>query len=91
VTPPLLPRMLATGGDAQQPTHRGNRIVGLLIAHELEPFGGIVSRENQRPALRGSAFKLELAILAPQPLERAPLSSEAIASTACALTGRSSF
>jgi hypothetical protein len=28
VTPPLLPRIVATGGDTQQPTHRGNWIVG---------------------------------------------------------------
>src|SRR5262249_51901846 len=41
-----------TGGDTQQPTHAGNRIVRLVIAHELEPFRGIVfvSRANQAAA-----------------------------------------
>src|SRR6516164_8242237 len=50
--PPLHPRIVATGGDTQQPTHAGNRIVRLVIAHELEPFCGIVfvSRANQAAA-----------------------------------------
>ncbi len=45
-----------TGGDTQQPTHAGNRIVRLVIAHELEPLCGIVfvSRANQAAALTGS-------------------------------------
>jgi hypothetical protein len=48
----LLPRMVATGGDAQQPAHRGDRILGLVIAHEPEPFAGIafVSPANQAAA-----------------------------------------
>src|SRR5262249_37829480 len=48
----LHPRIVATGGDTQQPTHAGNRIVRLVIAHELEPFRGIVfvSRANQAAA-----------------------------------------
>jgi hypothetical protein len=35
--------------DTQQPAHGGGRIVGLVIAHEPEPFAGImfVSRANQ--------------------------------------------
>ena len=51
---PLHPRMIAAGGDAQQPAHRGDRIVGLVIAHEPEPFRGIafVSRANQAAAPR---------------------------------------
>ena len=38
--------------DTQQPTRAGNRIVRLVIAHEPEPFGGIVfvSRANQAAA-----------------------------------------
>src|SRR6185437_15150416 len=50
--PPLHPRIVATGGDTQQPTHAGNRIVRLVIAHELEPLCGIVfvSRANQAAA-----------------------------------------
>src|SRR5262252_1645057 len=50
--PPLYPRIVATKKDTQQPTHAGNRIVRLVIAHELEPFRGIVfvSRANQAAA-----------------------------------------
>src|SRR5215467_1756609 len=50
--PPLDPRIVATGGDTQQPTHAGNRIVRLVIAHELKPLRGIVfvSRANQAAA-----------------------------------------
>src|SRR4029079_16881224 len=46
---PLRPRIVAAGGDTQKPAHGGNRIGGLVLAHEPEPFGGIafVSRANQ--------------------------------------------
>src|ERR1700733_2209148 len=46
---PLRPCIVAAGGDAQQPAHGGDRIGCLVIAHEPEPFGGIVfvSRANQ--------------------------------------------
>src|SRR3954451_12478813 len=46
------PCIVAAGGDAQQPAHAGNRILCLVIAHEPEPFGGIVfvSRANQAAA-----------------------------------------
>jgi hypothetical protein len=39
-------------GRHQQPTHGGDRVVRLVIAHEPEPFGGIafVSRANQAAA-----------------------------------------
>lgn len=49
---PLHPRMIAAGGDTQHSAHRGDWIVGLVIAHEPEPFGGIafVSRANQAAA-----------------------------------------
>ena len=49
---PLHPCMVAAGGDTQQPAHGGDRIVGLVIAHEPEPFAGIafVSRANQAAA-----------------------------------------
>jgi hypothetical protein len=49
---PLHPRMIAAGGDTQHAAHRGDWIVGLVIAHEPEPFGGIafVSRANQAAA-----------------------------------------
>ena len=49
---PLHPCMVAAGGDTQQPTHGGDRIGGLVIAHEAEPFAGIafVSRANQAAA-----------------------------------------
>jgi hypothetical protein len=44
--------MIAAGGDTQHAAHRGDWIVGLVIAHEPEPFGGIafVSRANQAAA-----------------------------------------
>ena len=35
------PRVIAAGGDTQQPAHGGDRVVRLVIAHEPEPFGGI--------------------------------------------------
>jgi hypothetical protein len=46
---PLRPRVIAAGGDTQQPAHGGNREGGLILAHEPEPFDGIafVSRANQ--------------------------------------------
>src|SRR3954453_1128044 len=46
------PCIVAAGGDAQQPAHGGDRIGCLVIAHEPEPFGGIVfvSRANQAAA-----------------------------------------
>src|ERR1700733_10675492 len=48
----LRPGIVAAGGDAQQPAHGGDRIGCLVIAHEPEPFGGIVfvSRANQAAA-----------------------------------------
>src|SRR6476469_906316 len=48
----LRPRIVATGGDTQQPAHGGDRIGGLVLAHEPESFGGIVfvSRANQAAA-----------------------------------------
>ena len=66
--PPLEPRMITAGGDAQQPAHRGNGIVGLVIAHESEPFGGIafVSRANQAAAFeKDLTLQPELAVLTP--------------------------
>src|SRR5712692_8607108 len=36
--PTLHPRMVAAGGDTQPPTHGGDRVVRLVIAHEPEPF-----------------------------------------------------
>jgi len=49
---PLGPRIVAAGGDAQESAHGGDRISGLVVAHEPEPFGGIVfvSRANQAAA-----------------------------------------
>ncbi len=49
---PLHPRMIAAGGDTQHSAHRGDWIIGLVIAREPEPFGGIafVSRANQAAA-----------------------------------------
>src|SRR5262249_34347899 len=48
----LCPSIVAAGGDTQEPTHRGDRIGGLVLTHEAEPFGGIVfvSRANQAAA-----------------------------------------
>ena len=48
----LLPRIVAAGGDTQQLTHGGDRVVRLVVAHEPEPFAGIafVSRANQAAA-----------------------------------------
>ena len=42
----------SAGGDTQQPTHTGDRIIGLVIAHEPEPFDWIVfvSQANQTAA-----------------------------------------
>src|SRR5262249_30040738 len=49
---PLRPRVIAAGGDTQQPAHGGDRESGLILAHEPEPFDGIVfvSRANQAAA-----------------------------------------
>jgi hypothetical protein len=45
---PFRPRILAAGGDTQQPAHGGDRKFGLIFAHEPEPFDGLfVSRINQ--------------------------------------------
>ena len=46
------PRVIAAGGDAQQPTHRGDRIHGPVRPHEREDPSGIasVSRANQAAA-----------------------------------------
>src|SRR5262249_6202019 len=48
----LRPRIVAAGGETQEPAHGGNRIDGLVLAHESESFGGIplVSRANQAAA-----------------------------------------
>src|SRR6202795_3559867 len=48
----LRPRIIAAGGDTQQPAHGGDREGGLILAHEPEPFDGIafVSRANQAAA-----------------------------------------
>src|SRR5205807_10252484 len=49
---PLGPRIIAAGGDTQESAHGGDRVFGLVLAHEPEPFGGIafVSRANQAAA-----------------------------------------
>ena len=49
---PLHPRVIAAGGDAQDAAHHGDGVTGPVLAHELEPFGGItsVSRANQAAA-----------------------------------------
>ena len=49
---PLRSRVIAAGGDTQQPAHGGDREGGLILAHEPEPFDGIVfvSRANQAAA-----------------------------------------
>src|SRR5262249_46534947 len=48
----LRPRIVAAGGDTQEPTHGGDRIGGLVSAHESVSRGGIplVSRANQAVA-----------------------------------------
>src|SRR5690242_10874382 len=48
----LVPRVIAAGGEPQQPTHRGNRISGLMRSHEFESLSGIdpLSRANQAVA-----------------------------------------
>lgn len=48
----LRPRVVAAGGDAQDPTHRRYGILGPVRAHELESLDGIdpVSRANQAAA-----------------------------------------
>jgi len=49
---PLYPRMITAGGDAQHSAHRGDRIVGLVIAHEPEPsVGSRSSPERTGPRL----------------------------------------
>ena len=49
---PAAPRVIAAGGDLQQPAHHGNRIHGLVGSHELEDPDGTepVSRANQAAA-----------------------------------------
>jgi len=49
---PLDPRVIAAGGDTQDAAHHGDGVTGPVLAHELEPFGGItsVSRANQAAA-----------------------------------------
>jgi site-specific DNA recombinase len=49
---PLQPRIVAAGGDFQNSTHRGNRVLCLVRFHELEDLSGIepVSRANQAVA-----------------------------------------
>src|SRR4029077_6405242 len=49
---PFRPCVIAAGGDTQQPAHGGDREGGLILAHEPEPFDGIVfvSRANQAAA-----------------------------------------
>jgi hypothetical protein len=39
----LAPRIVAAGGNFQQATHRGHRIVGLICTHEFEPLSEILS------------------------------------------------
>jgi hypothetical protein len=39
---PLRPRVIAAGGDTQQPAHGGDREGGPVLAHEPEPFDGVV-------------------------------------------------
>jgi hypothetical protein len=48
----LRPCIIAAGGDTQEPAHGGDRIDGLVFAHESESLGGIlfVSRANQAAA-----------------------------------------
>src|SRR5207344_3612171 len=49
---PLRPCVIAARGDVQDAAHYGNGVTGPVLAHELEPFGGItsVSRANQAAA-----------------------------------------
>jgi hypothetical protein len=49
---PLNPRVIAAGGDAQDAAYHGDGVTGPVLAHELEPVGGItsVSRANQAAA-----------------------------------------
>ena len=46
------PCVIAAGGDIQDAAHHSNGVTGPVLAHELEPFGGItsVSRANQAAA-----------------------------------------
>src|SRR5712691_10306190 len=38
--PPASPRVVPTGGDLQDPAHRGDGMVGLLLLHEaIHPYG----------------------------------------------------
>ena len=48
----LHPCVIAAGGDIQDAAHHSNGVTGPVLAHELEPFGGItsVSRANQAAA-----------------------------------------
>src|SRR6516165_7099704 len=48
----LAPCIIAAGGDTQQPTHGGDRIARLVLAHESESLAGLlsVSRANQAAA-----------------------------------------
>src|ERR1039457_5700089 len=47
---PLYPRVIAAGGDAQDAAHRGDGVTGPVLAHELEPLGGITSVSRANPA-----------------------------------------
>src|SRR6516165_346777 len=49
---PFRPCVIAAGGDTHQPAHGGDREGGLILAHEPEPFDGIVffSRANHAAA-----------------------------------------
>ena len=54
--PAALPTRDSRWGDAQDAAHHGDGETGPVLAHELEPFGGITSvPERTRPRLlRGS-------------------------------------
>jgi hypothetical protein len=66
---PLRPRIITAGGDTQQPANGGDRESGLILAHEPEPFDGIVfvSRANQAAAF--IPLEPKLAVLTPEPVE----------------------
>ena len=62
---PLHPRVIAAGGDAQDAAHHGDGVTGPVLAHELEPFGGItsVSRANQAAAFERRVSRKRVARL----------------------------
>jgi hypothetical protein len=62
----IQPRVVFSGEDNQQSTHRGHRIVCLICFHGLEDSGGIepVSRANQATAFARLSLEAKLLILA---------------------------